>query len=76
MQYGLSEEAGEVAGKMRTLLGFTTRKSATARDVAHEIADVVSYADLLAQSIGMSLEEALIEKFNIVSDRTGSAVKL
>ena len=46
--------------------------------LAHELADVVTYADLLAEWAGIDLGEAVREKFNIVSDRpnVNSKVKL
>ena len=37
--------------------------------LAHEIADIVIYLDLLAQRADIDLEEAIIEKFNLVSAR-------
>ena len=42
----------------------------------HEIADVFIYLDLLAQAAGVDLEEAVREKFNLTSDKIGSAIKL
>ena len=41
-----------------------------------EIADIVTYADLLLTSEGYVLEEELIKKFNIVSEKRGSGIKL
>lgn len=46
------------------------------RDVGHEIADLVTYADLLCTALGLNLGELLVEKFNIVSKRVGSTVFL
>jgi NTP pyrophosphatase (non-canonical NTP hydrolase) len=76
MVLGLAEEAGEVSGAVRSMLGITKRKSKTAADVLDEIADVVQYADLLAACLGSSLESALVSKFNRVSERIGSPVRL
>ena len=42
----------------------------------HELADVVTYADLLAARYGINLGQAVAEKFNIVSQRRGSHLKL
>lgn len=36
--------------------------------LAHEIADVYLYLDLLAQKYGIDLQEAIVEKFNMVSE--------
>jgi len=41
-----------------------------------ELADIATYLDLLAFQIGVDLGEAVVEKFNEVSDRVGSSVKL
>lgn len=77
MTLGLSEEAGEVAGAVRAHLGITTRKvGTTVQAVGDEIADLVQYADLLAACLGLSLEEVLIAKFNRVSERIGSEIRL
>ena len=45
-------------------------------DLAPEIADVVICASLVAGHLGIDLEKAVREKFNIVSDRMGSDIKL
>lgn len=39
------------------------------RDVGDELADVIVYADLLAQRLGIDLEEAVVRKFNAISKR-------
>lgn len=44
--------------------------------LAHELADIVSYADLLASLLDIDLGEAIREKFNIVSKRWNSKYKL
>lgn len=44
--------------------------------VAEELADVVIYADLLAARLGIDLASAVREKFNVVSERRGSSVRL
>lgn len=41
-----------------------------------EIADIVTYADLLLTSEGYTLAEEIIKKFNKVSDKRGSNIKL
>jgi len=41
-----------------------------------EIADMVIYADLLAQRLGRKLEDAIKNKFNQTSDKVGSDIKL
>lgn len=41
-------------------------------EIAHELADVLIYLDLLAEKLGVDLAGAVKEKFNIVSDRVNS----
>lgn len=48
----------------------------TKKDVADEIADTICYLDLLACKMGIDLSEAIASKFNEVSDRFGSDIKL
>lgn len=45
-------------------------------EIAYELADVVTYTDLLAARLGISLSDAVAVKFNIVSARKGSSVTL
>lgn len=45
-------------------------------DIADELADTVIYLDLLAARLDINLGEAVIRKFNIVSDQRGSKIKL
>jgi NTP pyrophosphatase (non-canonical NTP hydrolase) len=45
-------------------------------ELALEIADVVIYADLLAERIGVSLAEVIARKFNLTSEKIGSEVRL
>lgn len=45
-------------------------------EIGDELADVVIYADLLAARLGIDLGEAVRVKFNHVSTKRGSEVKL
>lgn len=45
-------------------------------EAANELADVVTYLDILAMQLGIDLGEATMAKFNVVSDRVGSSVRL
>lgn len=45
-------------------------------DLADEIADTVIYLDLLAARAGIDLGQAVRAKFNVVSDRVDSEVRL
>ncbi len=73
---GVAEEAGEVVGAVRGHLGITKRKSVTAEDIGDEIGDLIAYADLLVQCFGLSLEDVIRRKFNKVSERIGSEIRL
>ena len=68
-------EALNVAKKLRrgTMGGG---KPVTLQDLADEVADMVIYADLLLASQGLSLEEAIIQKFNRTSSHIGSSILL
>lgn len=46
------------------------------QEIGKEIADVVIYADLCATRLGLRLEDCIRAKFNEVSERKGSGVKL
>jgi len=46
------------------------------KDVGYEIADAIIYADLLCTKLGLSLEECIKDRFNIVSDSVGSTIKI
>lgn len=45
-------------------------------DVGRELADVVIYAHFAAKKLGLRLEDCIRLKFNEVSDRVGSTIKL
>jgi len=69
-------ELGELASllKMRNrerdgLVG--NKFSPSDQQIADELADVVTYLDLLAAALGVDLGRAVVEKFNAVSARNG-----
>jgi len=69
-------ELGELASllKMRNRErdGLPGNKfSPTDRQVADELADVLTYLDLLAATLGVDLGRAAAQKFNEVSERVG-----
>jgi len=73
----VGEECGEVIGAVLGMTGRKERKKhLTKEDVFKEIGDVGACLDLLAQSLGSTLGECIRTKFNIVSDRIGSDIKL
>ena len=75
----LAGEAGELcnfAKKIRRARPNDPTLEESKTDLAYELADIVTYADLIASKLGIDLGAAMREKFNIVSDRVGSKFKL
>jgi NTP pyrophosphatase (non-canonical NTP hydrolase) len=79
----LGGEAGEVLNLVKkiqrgdkTTYDKGREVQLTSEEVGKEIADVVIYADLLAQKLGIDLGQAVRDKFNEVSERIGSKVEL
>lgn len=54
----------------------TIKDEKTRQAIADEAADIVIYLDLLLARADLDLGEAVRRKFNVVSDRVGSDVKL
>jgi NTP pyrophosphatase (non-canonical NTP hydrolase) len=66
-------ELGEVAGELKLM----RRGDGVPKEVVgREIADTVIYLDLLAARLGIDLGEAIRDKFNLVSQKIGSGVRL
>ncbi len=74
MALGLTEEAGEVAGIVKKLTGYTAGQDAHSRyeSIGHELADVIVYAFNLAAVLDVDLDRALAEKTAICEARWGS----
>lgn len=75
----LTAVTGEL-GELASLLKMRNRErdslpgnkfSPTDKQVADELADVLTYLDLLAAALGVDLGRATVEKFNEVSERVG-----
>ena len=78
-------EAGEAANVVKKLRRIETGAAAGPDDpgaeqlaqwLADEIADTVTYADLLAAYYGIDLAAAVVDKFNRVSERQGFPERL
>jgi NTP pyrophosphatase (non-canonical NTP hydrolase) len=68
--------AGEL-GELCNLLKKRRRgQDISTVDLAKEIADTVTYLDFVAWKLGIDLGKATIDKFNEVSERVGSHVRL
>ncbi len=68
--------AGEVGEACNLIKKLRRGDEVTAARIAEEVADVVIYADLLCQRLGVRLEDAVREKFNAKSVEKGSPVRL
>ena len=69
-------ELGEYANlKKKVDRGDISREEAQSM-LADELADVVTYLDILAFRLGIDLGGATMDKFNRVSERVGSTVRI
>ena len=69
----ISEESGEVVEQVLASEGFQRQHKLDAykeQDLAHELADVMLVTMILAERLGIDIEEALKEKIEIVEKRT------
>lgn len=75
----LTAVAGEL-GELASLIKMRNRErdglpgnkfSPTQKHLADELADVLTYLDLLAAALGVDLGRAAVDKFNEVSERVG-----
>jgi NTP pyrophosphatase (non-canonical NTP hydrolase) len=81
----MAGECGEACNQVKKLRRLDDGKQlanipASREDIINsigdELADLVIYADLLAERLGISLARKVSSKFNFVSDRVGSDVKI
>lgn len=68
--------AGEVGEACNLIKKRRRGDSIKDKDIMDELADIFTYLDLLAWKVGYDLDSAVIKKFNEVSDRIGSEVKI
>lgn len=71
-------ELGELANLCKKIRrgDFTENDEGVLEEVGKEIADVQIYLDILAFRCGIDLGAAVVGKFNEVSDRVGSTIRL
>ena len=69
----MAGEAGEACNLLKKML---RGEDVPLEHVAEELADVVTYVDLLAARLGIDLGAAVVRKFNIVSRKRGSKIFL
>jgi NTP pyrophosphatase (non-canonical NTP hydrolase) len=69
-------ELGEYANFRKKYERGDLSKEEFQKEAEKELADVVIYLDLLAIQLGINLGQAIIDKFNAVSRRVGSTVRI
>lgn len=67
---------GEVGELLNILKKIVRGDEIDVKDAGKELADVIIYADMIAQRLGLDLRSEILAKFNEVSDRIGSVVRL
>jgi len=80
----MAGEAGEVCNAIKKLRRIESNvnqannltKEKAIEEIGKEIGDTYLYLDLLAQRLGLNIDELIIETFNRVSDREGLPQKL
>jgi NTP pyrophosphatase (non-canonical NTP hydrolase) len=69
-------ELGELANIMKKVDRGDLTLDAARESMAKEFADVQTYLDIMADKAGVDLGDATINKFNEVSQRIGSRIRL
>lgn len=69
-------EAGELCNLIKKIERGDHTLEEVREEVAYEIADVITYLDILALRCGIDMGDATRVKFNIVSERVGVNVRI
>ena len=69
----MAGECGEACNKVKKL---KRGDDVTKEEIGDELADTIIYADLLAARLGIDLGEAVVRKFNEVSEKRNLPVKM
>lgn len=69
-------ELGELANLLKKVERGDYTLDEVRQEVADELCDVATYLDILAHRCGVQLDVAILKKWNEVSDRVGSDVRL
>lgn len=72
----LAGEVGELCNILKKRRRHGDDRAHLFEEAAKEIADVQIYLDLLARHMGVNLADATVRKFNEVSERRGSDIRL
>ena len=69
-------ETGELANFIKKVRRGDFTIDEARRDIAFEAADIVIYLDILCANAGIDLQEAIMTKFNLTSEKVKSDVRL
>ncbi|UMO76030.1 MazG nucleotide pyrophosphohydrolase [Planktothrix phage Pra-JY27] len=72
----LTGEVGEAANLIKKIERGDLTLAEARDDLGRELADILTYLDILAFRAGVSLSDETIAKFNAVSARVGSPIRL
>lgn len=72
----MAGEAGELGNLLKKVQRGDVSLADARAEIAKEFADVLIYLDILAFRCGVSLSDATVAKFNEVSVRVGSPIRL
>ncbi len=79
-EWSLSDWSNALAGETGELCNWVKKvrrgDNVNMEELGKELADIVIYADLLAEKLGLDLGECVKAKFNEVSERVHSSVKI
>ena len=67
-------EVGEAANILKKVRRGDFTLDEVREDIGNELADVATYLDILANQCGINLGNAVVNKFNVVSERVGSDI--
>lgn len=77
--YGLAlaGEVGEACNILKKIKrGSKKKDKSSLQELKDELGDIAAYLCLLADTLGVDLEDCIVSKFNEVSDRFQSKIKL
>jgi NTP pyrophosphatase (non-canonical NTP hydrolase) len=73
----LAGEVGEACNILKKIKrGSKKQDEKSLEELRHELGDIATYLALLADRLGVQLDKCIIEKFNLVSEKFLSKIKL
>lgn len=79
-EWSETDWATAVAGETGEMCNWIKKRKRgediSVEEVGKELADIIIYCDLMATRLNISLEEFIINKFNEVSNKINSSIKL